>query len=103
MKAVKRIVIVMLVLGAVWAVSLARSPSERPAPPFAAPAPPFAAGQIERIEASADCDELQIIFDASAESHDRFGDEEPPNLEMMRTHTAIMVAADDRMETVGCY
>lgn len=60
-------------------------------------------GYEQRIEGTDDCEELQVIFDASADAHERFGDESPPNLSKMKMHTGIIEAADERMRAVGCY
>ena len=55
-----------------------------------------------RIAASKDCEELQVIFDASVEAHGRFRDAEARDLTMMQVQIGIMDAAHDRMHEVGC-
>lgn len=61
----------------------------------------FVEGTRERIAQETDCEILQMIFDASDEAHGRFADD--GDLAGMEAHTAVMNAADERMDEVGCY
>lgn len=53
----------------------------------------------DRIAATTDCAELQAMFDRAADNHDTA---QPGSAETEWT-LGYMEAADDRMESVGCY
>jgi hypothetical protein len=56
---------------------------------------------IDRIEATSDCNALQREFDTASRNHDI--QSENGNLELMKLTTRYMVAADRRMQKLGCY